>query len=286
MDNFVVHEGSNSDEEEEDELEKYIDPVSGYPYYVNVRTGHTFWAYEGDDNIKYSEFTHAEDVVDNSPVETQIQLDEDHNEWGIDSPTTRNNYEQVQFELNEGTEEEEYTGFVGDIASHKEPPPSNHFDVTRGVTRIVYENNVVDEIIKQVEAPFDDRKTGDAIQFNDADEFTQFSQNDGERMVTTSEAEDSNGISENDNKRVCDYNLNSNCTESCELDETSCDYYDEKDGICNERPSREGISSNSIYESLSEIRYVWIRGALSISSNRLPPPNSTFKRFSFVFPCF
>ncbi len=243
MDEFIIREGANN-YVEEDELEKHIDPVSGYPYYVNLRTGYTFWAHE-DDYTEYAEFTHAKDLNDN-PVEIQIQLDEEHKEWGIDS-TTCNNSEEIRWELDET---EEYIGFGGGDGKHV-APPSNHIDVAR-VTGIEYTNNN-DEVRKKVDTLFDDQKT-EAISFDD--EFTQFSQDDDELMLTTREAEGSNVI-DNDNKQVVvgrkEYDSNNlNNTECCGLDETSC-YYNEEDGIADECLSR---GNSCVYESLAKIRYV------------------------------
>ncbi len=242
MDEFITREGSNNDEEK-DELEKHIDPVSRYPYYFNVRTGYTFWAHE-DDYSEYTEFTHAEDLNDN-PVEIQIQLGKEHKERGIDS-TTCNNSEEVRWEL---YETEEYIGFGGGDGKHV-APPSNHIDVAR-VTGIECNNNM-DEV-RKVDTLFDDHKT-EAILFDD--EFTQFSQNDEELMRTTKEADDSN-IIDNDSKQVVvgrkEYdNTNLNNTECCELDEMSC-YYNEEDGTADECLSR---GNSCVYESLAEIRYV------------------------------
>ncbi len=216
---FITREGSSIKDAEE-ELEKHIDPVSGYPYYLNVRTGDTSWAHE-DDCTEHAAFTYAEGLHDNP-----VQLDQEHKEWEIDHTCNS----EVQWVI----DETEYIGFGGGDGKHV--ATSSHINARLAGSE--YEK--IDKVGK-VDMLLLNHKA-ESIPF---DEFTQFSQPD-EVVVTTAEE---NNLVDNDSKQVAGRKeYDSNFYIECELDVTSCC---NRVGTANESLARR----KSCVESLAQIRY-------------------------------
>ncbi len=238
MGEFITHEGSIEDVEKE--LEKHIDPVSGYPFYVNIRTGDTFWAYNDNNYIENdvfnTDFSYAAENLNDNPV----QLDQEHSEWEIDHTS----HSEVGWVLNDT----EHTGFNGDSGKDIVAPLSNPIS-ERLLSDIEYEN--FDKVGKVDDAPLDHK--AEYTPFNDEVNLTQLSK-DAERMTVTTEAEDSNMADNCNNNHIekgNEYASNSLNTEF-DVDELSS-YYNEVDIAENEcLTARE---NSRVGRALEQIRY-------------------------------
>ncbi len=218
----ITREGS-SIKDAEDGFEKHIDPVSGYLYYLNVRTGETSWAHEDDWTESAAALTSAEDLHDNS-----VQLDQENNEWEIDRMCNS----KVQWEI----DETEYTGFGGgDDGKHVETSSHSNVRLKGGA-----EHETIDKV--------DMLLLNDKAESIPFDEYTPSSQPD-KAVAATAEANSSSLVDDDSEQVTGRQEYDSNLHLECELDETSC--HSNKVGTANESlvaPARRGNSC------LAEIR--------------------------------